>query len=210
MYERATLSLWMVLLAIVIVSLAPSDFSQTNEGTGAQTAELIIPGRSVGAISIGMKRVDLERHIFSWRTKPDEVYSHGHPCKYTEMHWIDIENDSTGVFAYLTGDMVYEITAVSKRFKVQDMLSSYGETLDQVKTQMRDGQLMRWTNSNSKVNGGKDVYFWVVRNKGIAFGLYYQPRLRSRKVESVTVFTPMGTFQPDGCLESTHALVAVQ
>lgn len=157
-----------------------------------------------------MTRSDLDGQIFSWRSKPDEVYSHERPCNYTEMHWIDVENDSTGVFAYLSADVVYEITAVSKRFKVKGIQSSYGATLDRVRTEMPQGRLMRLTNSNSKVNGGKDVYFWVVRNKGIAFGLYYHSQQKSRMVESVTVFTPMGTFRPDGCLDSTHALIPVQ
>jgi hypothetical protein len=210
MYNPATWPFRIMLLSISIAILVPTDFGQTNEGMGATTAELIIPGHSVGAIRIGMKREDLDGQVFSWRSKPDEVYSHDRPCNYTEMHWIDIENDSTGVFAYLSADMVYQVTAVSKRFKVQDKQSSYGDTLDQVRTELPEGRLMRWTNSNSKVNGGKDVYFWVARSKGIAFGLYYQSQLKSRRVESVTVFTPKGTFQPDGCLDSTHALVSVQ
>ena len=168
--------------------------------------EQIVAGESVGKLRLGMHDTDL-KSVFEWRPEADETYSHESPCKYKEIHWLDLSLDATGVFAYVRDGTVFEITAMSPRFLLSGTGLSYGASLPELVKLVPDGRLFRWTDSGSPANGGKDVFFWISVDRGVAFGLYYSSKLRTRRTESITVFRPGTKFQPEGCLQAPQTLI---
>lgn len=54
-------------------------------------------------------------------------------------------------------------------------------------------------NSGAKVNGGRDLIYWIDRVSGIAFEFSYSAELKSHFVSKVIVFAPNSDFQPEGC-----------
>jgi len=170
--------------------------------------ETIVPGRSVGNLRLGMKEGDLERPVFSWQPKA-QISQNEDSCHYRLAGWVNIQGNYPSVSAYVADEGVVEIIATVV-LDVQGMGIVYGKKLSELKAEMPDGELLQWKGSDWRMPGGKDEFFWVVRNKGIAFGLDYDRQLRSRRVISVTIFSPRGSFHPEGCLRDADELVPVK
>jgi hypothetical protein len=73
---------------------------------------LIKPGRSVGAIQLG----DTREKLIKMLGGKLEEYSHDDPCKYSEMHWYDLNADRNGIFTYLKDDRVFQIESDTPRY----------------------------------------------------------------------------------------------
>jgi hypothetical protein len=168
---------------------------------------VIAPGKAVGPLQLGANKADVIA-AFQWRDKPDEMYTHEDPCNYEELHWLDMERHKNGVWAFLRDGRVYQIDVDTDRYSTPDGIR-FGATVDQVEKLYRDAKPFRWTHSGSKVNGGRDVFYLINTEKGIAFGFFYNAQLKRRTVESISVFIPGDSFQPDGCLQAPQSLKPV-
>ena len=195
--------------------------TETLLGELPEGSETIVPGHSIGNLRLGMKRDEL---VVSWQVKPDSITAHENSCKDTEVVWFDNESHwhVPGVHAYLTDDLVYEITSEwDKRFKVQGIGIVFGMKLSDLRAAMPDGKLLQLKGSASERQGEADELFWIDSGRGIAFGLDYPrgstPQNRSNRihrlhhiVDSVTVFRPQGQFWPQGCANPNQPLVPVE
>jgi hypothetical protein len=178
--------------------IEPTVVSQESE---SQTA-LIKPGSGVGVIRLGDSRENLVKVIGG----KFEEYSHDSPCKYTEMHWYDLDADRNGLFVYLTGGRVTQIESDSPRYRTAEGISS-DASAESVRSKYRDLlQAYILLGSGSKVNGGRDLVYWVDRQNGIAFEFYYNHKAKNRRVSKIIVFEPNTDFQPEGCLSPPQEL----
>jgi hypothetical protein len=173
-------------------------------------ASLIEPGRSVGALRLGDTRERVNQ-IFPKKPNYDEEYNYDAPCPRTEIHSLDIdlsqENGpvSNGVFIYLKDGRVSQIQVATPRFHTADGITE-DSTPAEVRRHYQQLQSYVLSNSGAKVNGGRDLVYWVDRQKGIAFEFYYNRKANQRRVSKVIVFNPNSEFQPEGCVSPPQEL----
>jgi hypothetical protein len=180
----------------------------TKREAKPSAVETIAPGQSVGNLQLGMTLSDLERPVFSWQPKA-QISRNENDCRYRSVSWVNIEGNYPVVSAYLGSEGVVEID-VGVELEVQGMGFVYGKKLSELRSTMPAGKLYRWKGSGWRMPGGRDELFWVVEDKGIAFGLDYDRKSKSLTVFSVAIFKPQERFQPEGCLRNPEELVPVE
>jgi hypothetical protein len=162
---------------------------------------LIKPGHSVGLLQLG----DTREQVLKVLGEKREEYTHDDPCKYTEMHWYDVERDRNGIFVYLKEGLVFQIEAATPRYHTAEGITE--ESLpDEVRRnypQLQSYQLLR---SGADIVGGRDLIYWVNRQNGIAFEFYYNRKVAKRQVSKVIVFEPGSNFAPGGCVSPPQEL----
>lgn len=172
----------------------PPTSKATPDGT-----ELIIAGRSVGPLQLG----DTHERALELLGKPIEEYTYDENsftrCRYTELHWRGEDSEYHEIFAYLKEGRIYQIEIFTHRYATADGIKS-GATPQQVIQHYPSLQAYQLVGSGGQSDGGQDIIYWVDRNAGIAFGLYYSPQIRNRQVESISIFSPDTDFLPEGCI----------
>jgi hypothetical protein len=156
----------------------------------------IRPGQSVGPLRLGDSR-EKALEIFG---KPEDDYTYnasGDSCRDAEMHWYDAETDSNGLFLYLRNGHIISMAAATPRYSTAEGIKN-GSSPDDVRRSYPQLRAYVLVNTASKISGGRDIIYWVDRERGIAFEFYYDPPKRRRYVESVIVFEPGGQFPPNG------------
>lgn len=168
-----------------------------NKLAGHEANSKIIPGSRVGVLSIG----DTRERIISvlGKKKEDEEYTYTDPCNYTEIHWLDLETHSNGLFFYLRKGRVFQIDVATPRYSTMDGISVEAPD-DLIKSKCLNCDTYVLLHSGSKVVGGQDLMYLVNAQKGIAFELYYNKAERKRRVSKIIVFEPKTDFTPEGCI----------
>jgi hypothetical protein len=172
-------------------------------GTG-----VIEPGRGVGPLKLG----DTHARALELFGPTEEDYNFegaSGPCDHSEMHWYDAGTDSNGLFVYLRGGRVYEIASATPRYVTAEGLKN-GSTPADVRRRYPSARAYALLESGGKEVGGRDIVYWVARESGVAFELYYNPEGRARYVESVVVFEPGTEFQPKGCRHTAPAWIELK
>lgn len=207
--------------------MAHSNFSHQFESDGSRSsisdskklisketspdASLIIPGRSVGQLSLG----DSEQQF--WRLFPrrggggDEF---NYPCVngiyITELHWLDLEALVHGeVVAYLQNGRIFEISSSISDFRTKDGISP-GSKPEQVRQRYPGLEAFWLANYRDLASQTRDFAYWVDARRGIAFEFYYDRYLKERRVSRIYVFEPGKNFKWRGCLwnpENWHKLL---
>ncbi len=193
-------------------SAMPQVFNAGNLGLrpgapASQTSELIKPGLSVGVLQLGGTR---KRVIGLLGKKPeDEEYSYGEPCPREEIHWLDLQMNSNGLFVYLNNGQIFQIESATRRYRTADGITEGSSPAD-VHRIYSEVETFVLTNSKAKVNGGRDLVYWVDHKRGIAFEFYYDRLTRKRRLSKVIVFEPGSRFQPGGCVLPPQQLRKLQ
>jgi hypothetical protein len=173
-------------------------------------AALIEPGRRVGTLRLGDIR-ERVTEVFPKKPNYDEEYNYDEGCPRTEIHWLDIdlshENGavSNGVFVYLKDGRVFQIEAATPRFHTADGITE-DSTPEELRRHYQQLKAYVLANSGTKVNGGRDLIYWIDRESGIAFEFYYNTGKRERRVSKVIVFHPGSDLQPGGCVLAPQEL----
>jgi hypothetical protein len=196
-----------VVVAGVVIKRPPATKAKPTE------VETIVPGQSVGRLPLGVRQSDLERPVFSWKTKPSFVGSTTGTCNQIEVRWW---GDQASVVAYLVDDSVYQVdVSPADLFTVQGVQLSHDTNFPELRRMLPKGTLLRWSGSAFLSPAGEDILFWVSAERGIALRLDYDPydvrthQLNSRVVQSISVFKAGANFQPDGCLQQGRKLEPV-
>jgi hypothetical protein len=169
---------------------------------------LIIAGHSVGDLRLGDAR---DRISEMFRRKPNvdgEVFLDSAPlaCHRTEIHWLDMERINrklvvhSGVWIYVKDDRVFQIESETPRFRTPEGVTEQSLP-EQVRRTYKNLQAFALMSSSNKINGPRDLVYWVDQEKGIAFELYYNGVRNRRLVAKIAVFAPETTFQPRGCVD---------
>lgn len=160
---------------------------------------LILPGKSIGQLNLG----DSKEFAISYLGKPTEVY----PYVCGQVHWNDYKLDNSGIFIYQKDDKIYHIESFTGRFK----------TINGIKPDDSPKNLMNFypnleayelLKSGAIINGGKNIIYWVDKDQGIAFGIYYYPKKKQRRIGSIIIFNSQEEFQPNGCLSPPQEIVS--
>ena len=193
-------------------SESPGSAKQTTSAPpeAASAAFLIEPGHSVGALRLGDPHEQVLK-VFPKKANYVEEYTYNQPCALTEIHWLDIdlsqENGavSNGVFIYLKDGRVFQIDAASPRFRTTNGIT-VDSTPEEVRRHYPRLKSYVLSNSGAKVNGGRDLIYWVDRESGIAFEFYHNSKSGKRQVSKVIAFRPTSDFQPEGCISPPQEL----
>jgi len=129
----------------------------------------------------------------------DEEYSYGEPCPREEMHWLDLQMESNGLFIYLINGRIFQIESATRRYRTVGGITQDSSPED-VRRHYLEVQAAVLSNSGAKVNGGRDLIYWIDQRLGIAFEFYYDRLTQGRRVSKIIVFAPASRFQPGGCL----------
>lgn len=165
---------------------------------GAKTeTRLIRPGHSIGELRIG----DTSERALQLLGKPTDDDLYEAPCAPRRIHWYDFTNSKNGVFVYLKDARIFQLKVESPMYASSEGITS-DSLLKDVRRYYPQSRAYQLKGSGSKVNGGRDLIYWVDNEKGIAFELRYSYKTRKRLVSYIFVYEPGSNFQPEGCVSA--------
>jgi hypothetical protein len=196
MHKRLVLRVGIIMLLMFGVRVANStDYWVPNAGE-------IVAGRSVGDLKLGDSQSRVSE-IFRLKPNIDQetfLISGPTSCHRKEIHWLDMEKKSgkfvvhNGVWIYLKEDRVVQVESMTPRFRTPEGITEHSGA-EQIRHSYRDLQTFTLTNSGSKINGYRDLVYWVDKRKGIAF------EFQGRFVSKIAIFAADTQFQPEGCVD---------
>ena len=123
----------------------------------------------------------------------------GEGCPEQMIYWVDIELGETGVNAYLTNGRISQFSVHTSRFALPGGIKT-GATEPQIKRAFPKGQAYVLLGSNSKVNGGRNLVYWVDKGDGVAFELAWSQNKKARLLNGIDVFRKDTEYHPEGCI----------
>ena len=168
--------------------------------TGPRTG-LILPGTSVAGVKLGDDASRFEA-VFPKRPESDDHSlsgAVGEQCPTEIYYWSDLALDTSVVTAYLKNGEISQFSAQGPMFSLPNGLKT-GVTEEQVKQAYPNGQMYVLLNSASKVNGGRDLDYWIDKRAGVAFKLAWWQRKKQRSVSEIDIFAKESAYRPEGCI----------
>jgi hypothetical protein len=168
-----------------------------------------IAGKSVGLLKLGDTRKRVAE-LFPKNPRWDQETNFTKDesdCgyDYTEIIWhpLDFKGE---LFIYLKKDAVFEVMVQTKHFPTAEGITQYSspKQVRQHYPNLKKAYVL--LGSASKVNGPRNLVYWVDGESGIAFEFYYDSRKRQRLVSSVIIFQPNTEFHPYGCTGAPQEL----
>jgi hypothetical protein len=164
---------------------------------GPPVSGLIVPGSSVAGVKLGSSLADFEA-VFPRDPRADEDYPET-LCGGRSYHWVNVEGGGRGVYVYLKGDKIYQLSAEWPRLALSNGIMPQTDE-GKVKSHYRNGREYILVGSGQVVVGGKNLVYWVDQKAGIAFELYWNPQKKQRLVRRIDIFQPGSDYRPDGCI----------
>jgi hypothetical protein len=163
----------------------------TQSGTS-----LIIPGKSVGPVHLRDTR---ETGVTFFPLKKDIDREYTYSSGQSEIDWLDQEDNHVQgeIRFFLRDGRIFQIASATPRFRTRSGITIYTSS-ETAKRNCRDLRSYVLLDSGGEEVGGRDLIYWVSREKGIAFEFHYYPKRHSRLVYSVIVFEPNSDFYPGG------------
>jgi hypothetical protein len=197
MHKHLALRLGIVMLMLGAAVAKSTDYLVPKAGE-------IVAGQRVGDLRLGDSRSRISE-IFSLKPNIDqEISLISTSCPRTEIHWLDMEKKSgkfvvhNGVWIYLKEDLVVQVESMTPRFRTPEGITEHSNP-EQVRRSYRNLQAFTLTNSGSKINGYRDLVYWVDKRKGIAFEFH------GRFVSKIAIFAADTQFQPEGCVDEPQS-----
>ena len=161
----------------------------------------IRPGLGVGRLKLGDSRERFLEVFGHKREDEDYTYTFGEPCALEDLHWLDMGPPvRPGVFAYLREGRIFQIWAATPRFRTPEGITE--DTFPQeVKRRYPHVLSYALLGSGAHYLGGRDLIYWVDRQKGIAFEFYYSRKKKQRLVYGTIIFQQGSDFLPEGCVQ---------
>lgn len=156
---------------------------------------IIVPGVGVAGLKLG-STVEQFRQLFPNQSKWGD-YQNGLPngCPREFHSWFDERTDDGGLSVYLWSTQIDQISIHTSRFSVQGGLHLH-DPAAKVEKAFPQGRMHVLKYSGGKVNGGRDLKYWVDRANGIAFEICCS----NETVSGVDVFQKGQEFRPEGCV----------
>ena len=184
-----------ILPLIGILAFAVSNSTQIQTDTS-----LIVPRKSVGQLSLGASRADVEQ-VFPFKRNMDQETTYA-TCGRTEINWVYVNGgrpEWSNVFVYLRGSKVFQIESALPRFHTTEGIKPLSPP-DLVKEHYAGLEAYALHPSGGQMFDFHDFIYWVSREQGIAFELAYYRKARLRLVSKIIVFEPNTAFFPEGCI----------
>jgi hypothetical protein len=184
--EMTVLTCFFCLLAVV-----------ASHGQEAPAESVILPGKSVAGVELGATLASFWKIFPKHEGADEELPVNG--CGVGGYHWVDVDRGATGVYAYLKNDKIYQLSVHTPRFALPNGLKVEVPE-EQVKRSYPSGQGYVLLHSGSAVVGGRDLVYWVDKESGVAFELYWNQRKKQRLVNGIDVFKKGIEYYPEGCI----------
>lgn len=186
----------------------------TGWSARAQTgprAGLILPGQSVAGVKLGDDAAHFEK-VFPKRPTSDDHSPSGavgEGCPTEIYYWSDLALNTTVVTAYLNNGEISQISTQGPVFSLPNGLKT-GATEEQVKQADPKGQGYVLSGSASRLNGGRNLVYWVDKRAGVAFKLTWWPSKKERTVSGIDIFPKGSDFRPEGCISPPQQWVKLK
>src|SRR3989442_737372 len=137
--------------------------SSRDESSRPSRASLIVPGQSVGLLSLGDTR-DLALKIFPPKENIDSEYSYTFCGPRSEIFWLDInlKNQKAAgyVSIFLRDGRIFQIESATLRFRTREGITedTHPEKVKQHYKELKAYFL--WRSGGEEV-GGRDLIYWV-------------------------------------------------
>jgi len=166
-------------------------------------ADIILPGTSVAGVKLGSDPSAFQS-AFSQRSghaNSSQTGTFGGGCPDRIYYWSDLARDTSVATAYLKDGTISQLSVQGPVFSLPNGLRT-GATEEQVKQAYPKGQMYVLLNSGSKVNGGRDLHYWVDKGAGVAFKLAWWQSKKLRSVSGIGIFSKEFDYRPEGCISS--------
>jgi hypothetical protein len=163
--------------------------------------DLVLPGTSVAEVKLGS---DPSTFQSAFSQQPGQVNSSqtgtfGEGCPDRIYYWSDLAPNTSVATAYLKNGAISQLSVQGPVFSLPDDLKT-GATEEQVRRAYRKGQMYVLLYSGSKVNGGRDLLYWVDKEAGVAFKLAWWQSKKLRLASGIDIFPKGSDYQPEGCV----------
>jgi hypothetical protein len=170
-------------------------------GQSEHKEELVLPGTSVAGVKLGDDAAHFEqvfpKHPTSDNHSPSGGVGDGCPTEI--YYWSDLALETSVVTAYLNAGQISQISTQGPLFSLPNDLKT-GATEEQVEREYPKGLGYVLSGSASRLNGGRNLVYWVDRAAGVAFKLTWWPRKKERTVSGIDIFPKGSDFRPEGCI----------
>jgi hypothetical protein len=170
--------------------------SQATNGTPDETSPLIEPGKSVGPLRLG----DTESRfleIFPDRPNLPVDRQTFNPDCGVQLHWVDLDPLSLGVIALSHERIITQIEVGTPRFRTVAGIT-WGSSPSEIKEHYPGLKAYEAIGTTSEAVGGRNLIFWISRDKGLGFVLAYSRAISDWVLYKIIVFPPGGRFCREG------------
>jgi hypothetical protein len=189
----------------------PPEPAETSEAMpvelGPAKSHLIVAGQSVGRLYLGDSREQAVRQFGRMDTEYD--YHDPTSCgEIKELRFWEFNDKSNpffegygnGAWVYLRDNRIFQIKVQSEKLKTEDGITVMSDP-QKVKRLYPDAEAYVELNSQSDVDGGDNLLYWIDSNNGIAFEFQYYRKLKKKTLAYVYIFEPNTVFYPGGCVD---------
>jgi len=185
----------------ITLLLAVSAFFQA---TPLPPSGLIVPGRSVAALTIGSPTSNFKAIFRESENFDPQVSGLTNDCGFATEQWVDLALHATGVIIYSRNNRIDQISVQTPRYSLSSKIK-VGSAAKKVRRDYPDGKLYLLRGSGMPVLGGRDLRYWLDQRQGIAFQFYWRPREKMWAVGSIDIFRPEMEFRPESCVSEPRS-----
>lgn len=163
--------------------------------------ELILPGTSVAGVKLG-DDVSRFEAVFPKRPASEDHSRTGavaEQCPTEIYYWSDLALDTSVVTAYLKDGRISQLSTQGPKFSLPNGLKT-GASEILVKQAYPKGQGYVLMGSASRLNGGRNLVYWVDKRAGVAFKLAWWQSKKQRSISGIDIFPKGSDYRPEGCI----------
>jgi hypothetical protein len=177
--------------------------SRSAQGQIGPRRDLVLPGMSVDGVELGGSPSSFQA-VFSQH--PGQVgaqigRSGAAQCPDGVYYGSDLARDTSVATAYLKGGAISQLSVQGPVFSLPNGLKT-GATEEQVRQASPKAQMYVLLHSGNKVNGGRDLHYWVDEEAGVAFKLAWWQSKKLRSVSGIDIFPKGSAYRPEGCIST--------
>jgi hypothetical protein len=219
---RLTITLLILFLTVYLQSLRDNrinaqeiskqvlrtDSINTNKSPIKDKENLIIPGQSVGRLHLGDSRATAIKLFGNLDTENDYNIETKLNCsERKELRFWELKDKTSSLYAnygngawvYLRNDKIDQIKIQSEKIKTAENLTLYSQPI-QVRRFYPNIKTFVELNSGADIVGGRNLIFWIDKEKGITFEFQYMSKFKARRLAYIYIFEPKTEFLPEGCI----------
>ena len=183
-----------------------ADIEPPPSGTRVTDDSLVVTGQSVGPVTLGITREEVEK-IIPFRKNYDAFHEKGDytsragtiSCPAVLHKSSGSKQDDFELFVYFAYDRVVQIEGNSPRYRLQNGIK-YNDPFDKVRGIYPGAEMYVLKGSGGDKVGGKDFVYLVDKAAGLAFEFRYSKKVKSMVLHNFIVFPQNSQFLPGACV----------
>jgi len=159
---------------------------------------LILPGESIAGVKLGSPFSSFEA-VFPQHPHADEDMPDSQCGAGRIYHWVDIDHDATGIYAYFKNGNIYQLSVHTPRLALANGIKVEASE-ERAKSTYPKGRGYVLLHSGSATVGGRDLVYWVDKDTGVAFELYWNRHKKQRLISGIDIFPKGSDYRPESCI----------